>query len=192
VGWARLEGLNTGYKAMVLEMAGPWLAEWVTVTIAGAVLQGVQTQIQPDEMQRALKAATQAAQQQARALFDACPQGGPQGVRKFLEEFFQTIEVRTELQKPLQERGQPDVEVLVAAFTQQANAHPRIKDYNPALLLPWMTAFVERYFEQIRGIEFQVARQRYLSALVNSCDDIKFVGIDAAVKERDRAANLLD
>jgi predicted NACHT family NTPase len=177
---------------MVFEAIGLWAGEWATVKVAEAVLQNVSAQFRPDEMQRALKAATQAAQQQARELFYACPPDGPQGVPAFLEQFFQTIEVRTELQKPLQERGQPDVEVLVVAFRQQADAHPRIQAYNPALLLLWMTAFVERYFEQVRGIEFQVARQRYLSALVNSCDDIKFVGIDAAVKERDRAANLLD
>lgn len=172
--------------------AAAWLAEWGTVTVAGAILQGVQTQLQPDEMKQVLKSATQAAQQKAHRLFYACPPDGRKGVKSFLEQFFQSGEIRAELQKPLQDRGKPSVDMLVAAFEQQAAAHSTMQAYQPQFLQPWIEEFVENYFKQLRGIKFQVAKQQYLDALVNSCDDVKFVGIDAAVRERDRSAKLLD
>jgi hypothetical protein len=120
---------------------------------------------------------------------------GPKGVQKLLQQFIQMGEVVRELQRPLREAGKPDVDVLVAAFRKQLGEKGNEKiqaDCKLDFLQAWMDVFVNAYFREIQGIRFQVARERYLKALINSCDDIKFVGIDAALKESDRSAKLLN
>jgi HEAT repeat protein len=161
----------------------PWLGEWVTVAIAGSIVKGIRNQFDPNEMKRVLKnatAAAEAAQPETGGLFFRCQKGGRNGVTKFLGEFFQSGEVLKELQKPLEECGKPDVDILVAAFTQLAQSaqqHSEVKNYLPTSLHPWMEKFVESYFEQIKGICFQVAKAQYLKQLARRVDDVKFVGI---------------
>jgi hypothetical protein len=97
----------------------PWLGEWVTVTIATAIVQGMKTQLNPDEMKQVLKRATNVAEEkqpETNGLFFRCQRDGRNGVTQFLGKFFQTGEVLRELQKPLQDDGKPMVEVLVKAF----------------------------------------------------------------------------
>ena len=80
----------------------------------------------------------------------------------------------------MEECGKPDVDVLVAAFTQlaqSAHQHSEVKNYLPASLRSWMETFVESYFTQIKGICFQVAKTQYLKQLARRVDDVKFVGI---------------
>lgn len=65
----------------------PWLGEWVTVAIAGAIVKGIRNQFDPDEMKRVLKnatAAAEAAQSETGGLFFRCKKGGRNGVTKFL------------------------------------------------------------------------------------------------------------
>ncbi len=83
----------------------------------------------------------------------------------------------TELQKPLKDRGKPNVNILVVAFRQSASEHPDVEDYLVDLMPLWMDAFVESYFEQVKGICFQVAKTQYLKQLARRVDDVKFVGI---------------
>jgi HEAT repeat protein len=172
-----------GLGAAVGNAIAPWLGEWVTVAIAGSIVKGIRNQFDPDEMKRVLKDATAAAeagQPETGGLFFRCQKGGRNGVTKFLGEFFQSGEVLNELQKPLKECGKPDVDVLVAAFTQLAQSaqqHSEVKNYLPASLIPWIETFVESYFKQIKGICFQVAKEQYLKQLARRVDDVKFVGI---------------
>jgi hypothetical protein len=169
-----------------------WLGEWLTVPIAGQIATRVHKELKPNQVEQVLKKAIAAANQKAEQLFHACPPDGRKGVQRFLGQFFQTLEVVGELQKPWQEQGKPDVGVFVAAFVREAKQHPTMYKYKPEYLQPWMAGLVESYFDQIKGICFEVARLRYLQALIISCDDIKFVGIDTAVRERERSAQLLD
>ncbi len=158
----------------------PWLGEWATVAVAGAVLNGIQHQFNPTEIQKILKlaeGAAEAAQPATGGLFCQCDRDGPNKIQNFLEQFFQSTEVLKELQKPLQNAGKPDLDVLVAAFEKLAKKHTAAKDYMSDALPLWMKTFVESYFEQIKGICFQVAKKQYLKQLARRVDDVKFVGI---------------
>jgi HEAT repeat protein len=158
----------------------PWLGEWAIVGIAGKLTEVAVKRFKPDEMALLLKqsiAAAEAAQPQTGALFDRCHHDGYNGVKKFLEQFFLSGEVLKELQKPLQDKGKPDLDILVAAFKESAKQHPEAKDYLLNSLPLWMETFVESYFEQIKGICFQVAKAQYLKQLARRVDDVKFVGI---------------
>jgi HEAT repeat protein len=164
----------------------PWLGEWVTVTVAGAISKGVKNQFSSSEIEKALKQATvaaEAAQPETGGLFFRCHLDGRNGIHKFLERFFHSNEVLKELQKPLLDCGKPDVDILVAAFEKLAPNHPEAKNYLPASLQLWMGTFVESYFDQVRGICFQVARKHYLKQLAQRVDDVKFVGIAVAGEE---------
>jgi HEAT repeat protein len=167
-----------------------WLGEWATVAIAGKVLEGVKPRFSADEWGRSLKQAIQETQAKNDRLFAACRPGGLHGVPNFLQDFFQSGEVLRELQKPLQDIGKPSVDILCTAFEQQAQDHPNLKDYKPDWLKPWMTVLVDRYFDQIKGICFRVAKAEYLQQLAQRVDDIKFVGIAVPGEEVEKQENL--
>jgi predicted NACHT family NTPase len=158
----------------------PWLGEWATVAVAGAILNGIQQQFNPTEIQKILKLAeesAEAAQPETGGLFCRCDRDGPNRIQNFLEKFFQSTEVLKELQKPLQDAGKPDLDILIRAFEQLAQNHNAAKNYMSDALPLWMKAFVESYFEQIKGICFRVAKAQYLKQLARRVDDVKFVGI---------------
>jgi NACHT domain len=162
---------------------------WATVAVAGAIVKGIRGQFDSSEMDQVLKqsiAAAEAAQPETGGLFFGCDRGGPNGVKKFLEQFFQSGEVLKELQKPLQDSGKPDVDILVAAFERSANEHPEAKNYLANSLLLWLRTFVESYFEQVKGICFQVAKKQYLEQLAQQVDDVKFVGIAVSGEEEQK------
>jgi predicted NACHT family NTPase len=174
-----LVGIGTAIGTAI----SPWLGEWVTVGIAGKLTEGAIKHFKPDEMASLLKqsiAAAEAAQPKTGALFDRCHYDGYKGVKQFLEQFFQSGEVLKELQKPLQDQGKPDLAILIAAFKESAKQHPEAKDYLLNSLPLWMETFVESYFEQIKGICFQVAKAQYLEQLARRVDDVKFVGISVS------------
>jgi hypothetical protein len=164
----------------------PWLGEWAIVGIAGKLGEGAVKRFKPDEMALLLKqaiATAEAAQPPTGALFDRCHYDGYKGVKKFLEQFFLSGEVLKELQKPLQDKGKPDLDILITAFKESAKQHPEAKEYLLNSLPLWMETFVESYFGQIKGICFQVAREQYLEQLAHQIRSVKFVGI--AVSDSD-------
>jgi HEAT repeat protein len=158
----------------------PWLGEWATVAVAGAIIKGLQSQFDSSKIQQVLQEAILKAEREqptTGGLFFKCHSDGPKGFKKFLEQFFQSGEVLEQLQKPLQSDCKPSLDILVLAFEQSAKDHPEVKNHLPDLLRPWMEKFVESYFEQIKGICFQVAKTQYLKQLARRVDDVKFVGI---------------
>jgi HEAT repeat protein len=171
-----LIGIGTAIGTQI----APWLGEWAIVGVAGKLAEGAVKRFKPDEMALLLKrsiSAAEAAQPQTGGLFDRSYYDGHNGVKQFLEQFFQSGEVLKELQKPLQDKGKPDLAILVAAFKESAAQHPEGKDYLLASLPLWMETFVENYFQQVKGICFQVAKAQYLKQLAQRVDDVKFVGI---------------
>jgi HEAT repeat protein len=161
--------------ASMLAIAG----KLVTTEVTKAAVAGIKRQLQPDEMAVVLQKAIESAQA-AEALHS--PTSGlfhgfqPKAGQEFLEKFLRSGEVVKELQKPLQDDGKPDVEMLVTAFTKAAEDRSEATKYLHCLR-PWMEAFVESYFEQVKGICFQVAKAQYLKQLAHRVDDVKFVGI---------------
>jgi predicted NACHT family NTPase len=159
--------------ASMLAIAG----KLVTAEVTKAAVAGIKRQLQPDEMavvlQKAIESA-QAAQPKTDGIFFRCQSNVAKG---FLEQFFKSTAVVKELQKPLQDDGKPDVDVLIVAFDRSAQEHSEMKKYIPETLRSWMETFVESYFEQLQGICFQVAKVQYLKQLARRVDDVKFVGI---------------
>ena len=112
--------------------------------------------------------------------------------REFLTGVVTDASVLGELRKPLENQGAPDQSIVVEAFSRVAISLSIQLDVKTRLP-EWVREFLRVYFEKTKAsIAFSVARDRYLEALVNSCDDVKFVGIDAAVKEKERSAKLID
>jgi HEAT repeat protein len=159
--------------ASMLAIAG----KLVTTEVTKAAVAGVKRQLQPDKMALVLKESiesAQAKQPEIGGIFFRCQEKAAAG---FLEQFFQSTEVLKELQKPIQDDGKPDVDVLVAAFDRSAKQYLGMQDYIPDTLRSWLETFVDSYFEQLQGICFQVAKEQYLQQLARRVDDVKFVGI---------------
>jgi predicted NACHT family NTPase len=145
--------------------------------VAKALMTGVKNQLHPDKMKLVLHQSidsAQATQPETGGLFFRCQSNVAKG---FLEQFFKSDPVVKELQKPLQDYGKPDVDILVVAFDRSAKQHSEMQNYIPDSLRPWMETFVDSYFEQLQGICFQVAKEQYLKQLARRVDDVKFVGI---------------
>jgi HEAT repeat protein len=137
------------------------------------------SRLNPDEMVVLLQQAEVAAdtaQPELGGLFRRIDRDGATGYHKFLK-FFQSGEVLTELQKPLKDRGKPDVNILVEAFTRSASEHPESENHLSDQMPLWMETFVESYFEQVKGICFKVAKVQYLEQLSQRVNKVKFVGM---------------
>ena len=153
------------------------LGKLVMTEAAKAAVAGLKNQLHPAKMELILKKAiesAEAAQPKTGGIFFRCQS---KTAKEFLEKFFHSGEVPRQLQKPLQDDGKPDVDVLVEAFDRSAKQHSAMQNYIPDSLRPWIETFVDSYFEQIQGICFQVAKAQYLKQLARRVDDVKFVGI---------------
>ena len=119
--------------------------------------------------------AADTAQPELGGLFRRIDRDGANGYQKFLK-FFQSNLVQNELQKPFQNRGKPDVRILVEVFKRLASEHPESGNYLSSLMPLWMEVFIESYFAEV-GIYFQVEKEQYLKQLAQRVADVKFVGI---------------
>ena len=171
----------------------PWVGEWITTTLASSLLSGVGQKLNPKDVEKALKLANKDCEELSSKLFFSCQPGGLQGSNKFLEVFFGDGVGLEELQKPLSHNQKPDVAVLVEAFQSRAKQHSEMQNCKFEYLQPWLSQFVESYFEQTSTfIRYRAKQREYLEALVNNCKDVKFIGIDVSAREEHRAAGLLD
>ncbi|MGL4498303.1 MAG: NACHT domain-containing protein, partial [Planktothrix sp.] len=177
---------------MLLETLGviaPWLGEWGAVKIASGILKNICSQLNPQEIEKALKVAITVADQHCDQLFG---QSDKRFKRKFLDQYFQRKEVLEELQKPLVNQG-INLDLLVFAFEETVNnnnsdGNNRI---NREFIKPWLELFKTEYFKQIGGnLNFKYAKTVYLKQLVCWYDDVKFVGIDAKGQENDKSEKL--
>ena len=170
-----------------------WVGEWITTTLVSSLLSGVGQKLNPKDVEKALKIANKDSEELSRQLFFSCQPGGLQGTNKFLEGFFRAGVGLEELQKPLSQNQKPDVAVLVEGFETTARQHSELKNCKFKYLHPWLSQFVESYFEQTSTfIRYRAKQREYLEALVNNCKDVKFIGIDVSAREEHRAAGLLD
>ncbi|MCF3597073.1 HEAT repeat domain-containing protein [Planktothrix agardhii 1032] len=177
---------------MLLETLGtviaPWLGEWGAVKIASHILKNICSQLNPQEIEKALKVAITVADQQCNQLFG---QSDRRFKRKFLDKYFEIKEVLEELQKPLVNQG-IDLDFLVFAFEETVKNNPDPDNpINPKFIKLWLSEFKEQYFKAIGSIlTFQYAKTVYLKQLVCWYDDVKFVGIDAKGQENDKSEKL--
>ena len=122
-------------------------------------------------------------------LFYSAKRDGWNGVNKFLSQYFEHSAVLTELQKPLIDRGKPDVDILITVFQQEAEA--KNIPLNQSSLKPWLEIFINAYFQHTNTyIKFQVAKQNYFEQLANWFDDVKFAGISVPGQEVEKSEKL--
>ncbi len=122
-------------------------------------------------------------------LFYSAKRDGWKGVNKFLSQYFSHSAVLTELQKPLISQGQPDIDILITIFQQEAEA--KNIPLNQQSLQPWIENFVNAYFQQTDTyIKFQVAKKNYFEQLANWFDDVKFAGIYVPGQEVEKSEKL--
>lgn len=128
--------------------------------VAPVILQKARSKIDPTELEKAIRSGVESAQKieekrpiSQQLFYHSQPDFVPQFLEKFLRESAE------ELQKPLDDRGMPDVAFLVEVFKRVAAADDRIKPIPDRIEL-WVTAFVEAYFEQTKTyLRFRVARE---------------------------------
>lgn len=124
-----------------------------------------------------------------KGLFFRVKPDGWNGYPKFLERVFSDSGVQAELQKPLNDKGQPDVAFLVKVFEREGNnlIIPLYSDF----IKPWIQEFVKTYFEKTSTyLSFQVAKENYFKQLENWFDDVKFAGISVPGQEVEKSEKL--
>jgi hypothetical protein len=143
---------------------------------AAAVDQG-KRKLFPSDLEKAILAGLEAAQAEDAAaspsshVFFRCFENEQKECLKRFVEHPTTVD---ELQKPLEDKGNPDVVCLVKVFEQVGADWALVTDSVPR----WVATFAATYFEQTAAaIRFQVAKGRYLKQLAQRVDDVKFVGI---------------
>lgn len=168
----------------------PWLGEWITVTIAQEILGKAASQLRKQDVDRAFKVAVSAAEENCKQLFWRCE---PHDRRKFLAAFFQGI-VIDELQKPLQDKGLPDIEVLVSKFKQDAGQYGSVKDGTDCTVIKaWLGVFVNTFVANTQTyLRFQVAKEDYFKQLLIRFDKVEFAGMDVNRREEDNRATIKD
>ena len=164
--------------------------------VAPFLVEKVRSQINPNEIEKALKIGIETAIEREEALavsdrlFRRC---SPDYVlRTFLVKFLQ--ESADELQKPLNNQGEPNVKYLVKLFKRLADEDKNINlEGCEDRIEPWLREFVRGYFEETKAcLRMRVAREDYLRQLANYYDDVKFAGIRVAGQETDKSEKLVN
>lgn len=160
--------------------------------VAKATIERVNKKLNPGELQQALEAGIVQAQKwdqrqklDGKSLFHYCDD---RETDKFLAKVFESSKVQSELDKPLKDEGVLDLPYFVGACKEVAAAL-NIRLNEPSLET-WIQEFWQVYFDKTGSLRFQVARERYLSQLVNLCDDVKFAGIAVEGQDIERSRQL--
>ncbi|MDY6781186.1 MAG: hypothetical protein SW833_01295 [Cyanobacteriota bacterium] len=163
--------------------------------IAPHLLKKAGNQLNPTEVEKAIKAGLVAAEKQEETLepqnrlFFRSP---PDFVPRFLEQFLARAGVQQELLKPLENRGEPDLAYLREEF---ARSHAETPQINLQLqqIEPWLGTFVKTYFEKTSTyLKFQVAKANYFRQLRQQFDNIIFAGISVPGQEDEKSGYLAE
>ena len=107
-----------------------FIVKLVIPGVAKALVAKINSQLNPTDLEKALQAGIIAAgdwdktQTLHKQLFYHCE---PKAARELLERFFKATGVQEELQKPLKDRGTPDLTFLIAAFRNAASESEELK-----------------------------------------------------------------
>jgi hypothetical protein len=114
----------------------------------------------------------------------------PKVARELLERFFKDTGVQEELQKPLKDRGIPDLTFLIAAFGKAALESEELK-FPEHSVETWLKKFADTYFEKTDTyLRFQITKKDYLKQLADWFDDVKFAGIAVEGQEIEKSEKL--
>ena len=177
---------------MVVAFLGGWAAELAKQKVGEALLKELGHTFNPSDLERYLAQAMTAAQDAEPQLFFTFDKDGPKGFPRFLSRLFKGRAL-SQLQRPLQEQGKPDTELLVAALIQESEDHTTFKTLPQEKVAPWMEAFVEAYFEKTNSaLQLQLVRTDYCEQILRVFDDVKFAGIAVEGQDIDRAERLAE
>ncbi|MDJ0620180.1 MAG: HEAT repeat domain-containing protein [Calothrix sp. MO_192.B10] len=159
------------------------------IPVAKPLIAKINSAFHPDDFEKALKAGIMAArewdekQPYEQQLFFHCDD---KQQRDILTGFFQNASVLSELQKPLQEKTSPNLDLLIEIWH-------RIKAENPQWQLSensidnWLKQFIETYFVKTTAyLNIKIAQVDYLQQISYYFDDVKFAGIAVEGQETDK------
>ncbi len=176
-------------EPLTVMIAGKIL-EFGTEKVCEKLLSGVGSKLNHSDLEKALKISVKTACEQEERLFYRCQTDGFKGTGRFLNKFF-TEKAIEELQKPLKNEGNINIDFLTEAFIQEAQNHTEMQKINESCTKSWMKVFVSTYFENTNTyIKFKVAKQDYLEQLENWFDDVKFAGIAVPGQEVEKSDKL--
>ena len=164
------------------------LASAIIKQVVPLIIELLNNKINPDELQRAIEVGIEAAEAEDKKLaseqhlFFKSKRDSLNGVPAFLEKFFKRSGVQTELAKPFNNEGLPDVSYLAEEFNKVAESFEKV---NPVAdrVKPWLTTFTQTYFKETNYLRFKVAKENYFKQLNKRYDDIKFAGIAVSGQE---------
>ncbi|NEO14543.1 MULTISPECIES: HEAT repeat domain-containing protein [unclassified Moorena] len=181
--------------SLLANWAIPKIGESLLEIVSGKGWDSLTQALTKSDVEKAIKAGEDAVKEWEKQLeprqllFFHAPPDGLNGVKNFLGGYFTNAAVLAELQKPLINQGQPDREILIRVFLQEAET-TNIK-LNQDSLTPWIETFVNAYFEHtVTYLKFQVAKQDYCEQLANWFDDVKFAGIAVPGQEVEKSEKL--
>ncbi|MBD2020668.1 HEAT repeat domain-containing protein [Leptolyngbya sp. FACHB-36] len=168
------------------------LLKAVLPIVAKTITEAAKNKLSPTELQKALEAGLQEstaldiAQKVQNPVFYRC---GDKQTDTFLARFLEHSGVQAELQKPLQDKGTPDVAMLVTVAKQVVAAHTI--PIQESHLNDWLTQFADAYFRKTSEfLRFQVAKQDYLEQVANWFDDVKFAGVAVPGQDIEKAETI--
>ncbi|MGK7956681.1 MAG: NACHT domain-containing NTPase [Crocosphaera sp.] len=176
-------------ETILTTIIGPTLARWTTTTIANNILNYTKSQLNKEDIDKALKlsinAAEEATKKQLLFKYD------DKQIRSFLNDYFQG-QVLEQLKNPLLEKS-IDLEFLEFTFKQTIKNNPdKYNKIQQDYIKPWLEVFKTEYLKEIGTyINYQYAKVKYFKQLANRYDDVKFSGIEVEGQEIDKSEQLL-
>ncbi|WP_414584412.1 NACHT domain-containing protein [Scytonema sp. PCC 10023] len=163
--------------------------------VAEAIIKKVNSQLNPTELEKALRDGMTAAMKQYdspesqindKALFLHCDD---KQTTDFLSEVFKYSGVQEELEKPLKNAEAPDPVHLIEAFKRVAE-NQKIK-LNKADIELWVNKFVEIYFQKTDAyLKYQITKNNYLNQLISYSNKVYFLGINVRGTEDEKSEQL--
>ncbi|BAY47656.1 hypothetical protein SAMD00079811_52750 [Scytonema sp. HK-05] len=181
----------------MFEVISTSLLKGVLPKVAEAIIKKVNSQLNPTELEKALRDGMTAAMKQYdsydsqrhdKALFYYCDD---KQTTDFLSEVFKYSGVQEELEKPLLKNNAeaPYPLHLIEAFKRVAE-NQKIK-LNEAGIEPWVNKFVEVYFQKTDAyLKYQITKTNYLNQLISYSNKVYFLGINVRGTEDEKSEQL--
>ena len=161
----------------------------VVIPVAKPLIAKVNSVFNPSDFEKALKAGIIAAhewdeqQPYEQKLFFYCDD---KQQRDVLTAFFQKISVLEELQKPLQDKTSPKLDLLIEIWKGIEKENNRWK-FPPKSINNWLKKFIDTYFAKTTAyLNIKIAKVNYLQQISYYFDDVKFAGIGVEGQETDK------
>ncbi|WP_088241509.1 NACHT domain-containing protein [Calothrix rhizosoleniae] len=161
----------------------------VVIPLAKPLIARINSACNPDDFAKALKAGIMAAKEwdekqlYEQQLFYSCDDKQQQDI---LTRFFKNASVLSELQKPLQDKTSPSLDLLIEIW-HNLKADNHQWQFPENSINNWLKKFIETYFVKTTAyLEIKIAQADYLQQISYYFDDVKFAGIAVEGQETDK------